>query len=391
MTILIGEMEPNLTVDLANAIDNNVIVVTQILSSYIYYKYRIKNKKCKIFLLNRHVRSKIDLEDKCAREIFDKTVYFYKSLFKNHGFKDTDPSEEIRSIWGELLNILNRFPISSAVIWNVSSATNAYIDVYCKNNNIKRNILENGFNRPFTITLDYYGMNIESGYLKLDSEISRNDLYKTKNGVKTVNPREYMFFRIFDMLLPCGINRPFFSFRIKIKKIYRNILFKNKEKPNKNIHYEYDFLPLQLLDDSQNLFYSPYSSYKEVIEAALTVSSSEKLLVKIHPLDINRELCVEQIQPLLACGKVIISENNTSELIRGAQRIICVNSTVGFEALTLGKEVYLLGSAMYENVHGIINRKTNRTFQEFLNRTQVEFPINDYNENDIKNLVSYIQ
>lgn len=68
-------------------------------------------------------------------------------------------------------------------------------------------------------------------------------------------------------------------------------------------------------------------------------------MIKPHPAEENTEF-IKQIESLEDIRTKIVS-NDTNELIKNAKIVCTINSTVGLEAMILGKEVKVFGRALY--------------------------------------------
>ena len=112
----------------------------------------------------------------------------------------------------------------------------------------------------------------------------------------------------------------------------------------------YIFLPLQVSADSQLVLNSPWiKSPAQVIElVAKTLQENDldmTLVVKEHPME----------DPLVSFDETAqkypsiywASTGSLQELIQGAEAVVNINSSVGFQALLFGKPVICLGTALY--------------------------------------------
>lgn len=143
------------------------------------------------------------------------------------------------------------------------------------------------------------------------------------------------------------------SFRkyINYLKNYYSSYKKNKNRQQNQptiINSEYLFLPLQVSTDTQLIYNSNFdnlSSIKYYLNKAK--DNNLILVVKIHPA----EKSISEINKITSyCHKndVLVSEENTYQLIRGASLIGINNSTVGLESIFLGKEVEFIGNTFYK-------------------------------------------
>lgn len=109
-------------------------------------------------------------------------------------------------------------------------------------------------------------------------------------------------------------------------------------------------LVLQIEKDSNIIFYSPH--YKKMTDIIRDVSVAlEKidnvfLCVKPHPEDIDR---LDELSASISVRGTIISDVSLYSLLEVSDVVICVNSTVGLEALLQRKQVIVLGNAIYSH------------------------------------------
>jgi len=108
------------------------------------------------------------------------------------------------------------------------------------------------------------------------------------------------------------------------------------------------FFPLQIEKDSNILNYSPfYKTMPEIIlDLAKIVEKNENLyvIIKPHPEDQGR---FEHLKNLCSSKMFISNDYNLDSLFKLTDVVVVVNSTVGLEALTRGKQVVVLGKAIY--------------------------------------------
>ena len=101
-------------------------------------------------------------------------------------------------------------------------------------------------------------------------------------------------------------------------------------------------LPLQLQTDSQFIMHSPFKHNQElldfVVPRVLAAAPGARILVKKHPMDVRS-------YRLPAGGRWV--EGNLARFYPSARLLICLNSTVGFEAAWHGKVVLCFGESFY--------------------------------------------
>lgn len=117
------------------------------------------------------------------------------------------------------------------------------------------------------------------------------------------------------------------------------------------------FYPLQLDCDTQIRQHSPFGriapSLHAIIDSFARYAPPEsQLVIKEHPLDnclTNwRRMTARIVREAGVADRVIYLENGPLDrLLADARAVVTVNSTVGFQALAVGKPVIALGSAIY--------------------------------------------
>ncbi len=121
-------------------------------------------------------------------------------------------------------------------------------------------------------------------------------------------------------------------------------------------------LPLQLESDIQIRYYSPYTTMTELIEHVMrsfarAAPPDARLVIKNHPLDpgfVSYPPVVARLaRELGIAGQVdYVDTGDASALVPRARGIVTVNSTVGMSSLAHGRPVIVLGTAIY-NMAGL--------------------------------------
>lgn len=152
------------------------------------------------------------------------------------------------------------------------------------------------------------------------------------------------------------------------------------------------FVPFQVNTDSQITIHSPW--IRNMIHLFYEVSAAQTLIkdkkisfvFKEHPSDSqdyrNLHERIRQDEQLM-----FAHDFSTQELIERCEAVITINSTVGFEALLLGKKVIVLGDAFY-GFEGLTKRANNeKELVEVLDEITDWQPDNRLRENFLR----YIQ
>ncbi|EPQ5228636.1 capsular polysaccharide export protein, LipB/KpsS family [Providencia hangzhouensis] len=114
-----------------------------------------------------------------------------------------------------------------------------------------------------------------------------------------------------------------------------------------NLNYKYYFLPLQVTDDSQIKINSNYDN-SQAIDYFLKQAElkNKRLVIKFHPAEKNSDF-IKNIIEKSKERNIIISTENTFLLMKNSDKVCVINSTAGFEAILLDKEVEFLGKSFY--------------------------------------------
>ncbi|WP_168379948.1 capsular polysaccharide export protein, LipB/KpsS family [Acinetobacter indicus] len=137
-----------------------------------------------------------------------------------------------------------------------------------------------------------------------------------------------------------------------------------KEKSSKERFYVY---PIHYHPESSTSVLAPEytNEYTNIINIANNLPFGTYLYVKDHKSAKGvQDLSFYKKISVLPAVRLVNYDYNIKELIGRSQGVITVNSTAGYEALLLGKPVYLLGRVFYENfanVKKLTNFKSLRT------------------------------
>ncbi len=114
----------------------------------------------------------------------------------------------------------------------------------------------------------------------------------------------------------------------------------------------YVFLALQVTTDSQIKINSDVDNF-DAINYAINYARKKGLVlyVKPHPSEMDFVFLDELEHLSKKESGFFIVRNNTVDLISKADSVVVINSTVGMEAIVLGKEVEILGRALYSFIN----------------------------------------
>ena len=202
-------------------------------------------------------------------------------------------------------------------LWNGHRLPEEAVNAAAKKFGIRVVYFENGL-LPNTTTMDFSGVNAFSSVPR------EQEFYLKRMGL--VGARSFLS-------VPLVARAPH-----KKKKIVRS----------EKLDCRYVFVPFQVGFDSQVLINSPRVQSMEalysILESTLCDVSDTDLIfvVKEHPSDPR---CYEDLYN--KNSKILFSSLPTEELIKGAEAIVTLNSSVGLEAIMLEKKVFVLGEACF--------------------------------------------
>lgn len=247
----------------------------------------------------------------------------------------------------------------------------------CERLNIPAYVFEEGYVRPYYITLEKGGIN---GWSKLPKN---PDFYRNLPDIKISDPfptnysytKKAIFNFIYYIFLE--ILRWYFPHYIPYKKHFpyihrvffycrgglRKFIYKIKEKKvfdllNTKLKYKYFFVPLQVYNDTQITIHSKYNSIEdfifEVIESFAKNSKNNLYLVfKHHPEDRgfkNYKKFIKKVAEKFNIKDRVfyLHDFHLPTLIKGSLGVVVVNSTVGLQALYHNRPVKVMGKAIYD-------------------------------------------
>ena len=202
-------------------------------------------------------------------------------------------------------------------LWNGHRLPEMAIRAASRAHDIRIAYFENGM-LPDTTTLDFSGVNAFSSIPRAAEFYER---YFQNNECKSLS-----------------------STRLSIRKPHKN---KAKIAGSNEFLGRYIFVPFQVDFDSQVIINSPWlnsmeSFYSMLLSVVDMLDNELTIVIKEHPSD-----------PQVYAGsyeehsRIKFVSGDTEELIRGAEAVITLNSSVGIEAAMLEKKVIVLGNACY--------------------------------------------
>lgn len=228
------------------------------------------------------------------------------------------------------LNLLNKENPNIVILWNGNKLPNQTVALAAKMSQVKLYFYENGL-LPNTTSLDPQGVNEASS-------VSRDPGFYFNEKIETL---------------------PIFE----PPELIAREQHKKRQKGNViDLPERYIFVPFQVPHDTQVVCFSPWidsmeSLYDEVMLAVNQLGDPTlKIIFKEHPSWHKHFDGLYQKD----MNAIFANHNDTEQLISGAEAVITINSTVGLEALQLGKKVITLGEACY-NIEGLVLACKNRS------------------------------
>lgn len=243
---------------------------------------------------------------------------------------------EITNFYLDILTrVHQKYNFELIVYWGTNGAVRRFSKIY----NIPAIALELGCTRsPFfeSICVDFCGVN-GSSYTNF-FDLEKYEPEYTLEEIQSIFPMNFKEGKTHDAafdVLPLGVNSECY------------------ESPGKNV-----FIPLQLSDDANIILYSNYISMLEYLESIIPglVAAGYRCFVKPHPgahlrkvNSSDHEACkkyCEKIDSVFWLDNV----DNQSELLSIYEKMdvfLVINSSIGFEAMVLGKTVICMGVSPY--------------------------------------------
>lgn len=237
-------------------------------------------------------------------------------------------------------------------------------------------VFEEGYLRPYWITLEEGGVN---GYSRLpgDPEFYRRRVIRPQTKVKPfAYPFERMAFfsavyslaELFGGKLFPGYDHhrelnPLYEAFAWVRSAWRrrrhNVNSKQVRKRCKGpLANNYYLLPLQVHNDAQIMYHSPFESVEALLDTVLESFSRYApeelfLVIKHHPMDRGYSDYSDLIKTISRSkgvyGRVIYTwDSHLPTILKNALGVVTANSTVGLQGLFHKTPVKVLGKAVYD-------------------------------------------
>lgn len=247
-----------------------------------------------------------------------------------------------------------------------------------KSRQIRIHVFEEGYFRPYWVTLERGGVNGNSD-LPSDPSWYREQAKKTPsygNGESFVAPFwrraaydvGYNFWAGLNPILHRGVKShvPYSPAVEYLSYVRRAVSVKKRATGDEQVitqilqqasAHPFYLFPLQINTDAQIRFHSPFENMLDAVQQVLRAFAEHaptfsRLLIKAHPLDpglINySKLIAKWARECDVAGRVFFVESgNLPSLLDGTSGVVTVNSTAGASALLHGCKTITLGKAIY--------------------------------------------
>jgi capsular polysaccharide export protein len=244
--------------------------------------------------------------------------------------------------------------------------------------NLRVHVFEEGYFRPFWITLEQGGVNGHSS-LPRDPDWYREQAkhvphfgngtsFKAPFWKRAAYDVGYNFWAGLNPILHRGVRShvPYSPLTEYLGYIRRGLRIQRLQKQSSKLvelliaeapHTPFYLMPLQLANDAQIVHHSPFSSMAEAMHIAVQsfanhAPARSRLAIKIHPLDPGltnyRELLANWSREFGILNRIFYLEGgNLPALLSNTSGVVTVNSTVGGSSLIHGRPTIALGKALY--------------------------------------------
>ncbi|MGG7178116.1 hypothetical protein ACQPU1_11005 [Clostridium paraputrificum] len=324
------------------------------------------------------IKNTMEIDNYSDKEIEEMLNYNYNFNLVNKYKVSKEHYYNICKLYLEYLSeLVKKENINKFIMWNNSFLFDRIAWFFAMKNNIKVVVLEQGFFRPFTFTVDPRGVNFENSMPReekyyIDLSIDNERLYRYLLKPETFDIRDYELDRksniykystryLYSLMdkLAVVINREedcrIINYSLlDLMKKYRGTAKINDE--SISLEKKYVFIPFQVEDDSQIILNSPniksMNSLVKIIDDLSKYYNEYTFVFKEHPASkVNYDEVYNKYR--INDRLIFLKDGNTKELIKNAEAVITVNSTVGIEALMEGKKVMTLGNAFF-NISGLV-------------------------------------
>jgi len=282
--------------------------------------------------------------------------------------------------------ILQKYQITDIFLFGDQRAIHQPAILLAQQQDIQVHVFEEGYFRPFWITLEQGGVNANSALFKKMPFLIHQQRPLNSNPIQikenhySLKQRAYydIKYRFFNLMFIWHFkyyqnHRPYNGFieyfgwiqRFTVLPFYQK---KSRQLLVKLIKNKKSFfiMPLQLNSDAQIQIHSNFADIKASIHDIIASFAKKAdlqdcLIIKNHPLDtgiINYRRYSQKIarQYQVQDRLYFIEGGDLNHLIKSTRGMVLINSTTGLQALSLNCPVCVLGKAIY-NIEGLTFQK----------------------------------
>jgi len=275
-------------------------------------------------------------------------------------------------------NQFEKYKISDIVLFGDCRPVHRPAIELARARGIQVHVYEEGYFRPFWVTLERHGVNANSSLprnpdwyrqeAKITPHYGNGQSFSAPFWKRAAYDVGYNFWAGLNPILHSGVEShvPYSPMTEYLGYVRRAIRIQCSAPQSRRIenqltteaaHAPYYLLPLQLDADSQIVHHSPFENMAQVMESVVQSFAKQapegtRLAVKIHPLDPGlrnyRRILSHLAERLNIENRVFYLESgNLPKLLNHTAGVVTVNSTVGSSALIHGKPTIALGWALY--------------------------------------------
>ncbi|MDD2723246.1 MAG: capsular biosynthesis protein [Methylovulum sp.] len=295
---------------------------------------------------------------------------------------------ELGSLPEVLEAVRKKYAITDQILFGDCRPIHVAAKQYARQHGIRTHVFEEGYFRPYWMTLEREGVNGHSmlprdpdWYRRIGKYVPSADdkqIFHAPFKVRATHDVIYhvaglgnrLVFRHYKSHAPDPVALEYAGYVNRFVRLHLT-----KKQDNENIQHllrkkiPYYLLPLQLNSDSQIQVHSTFTNMVEVIDLVMRsfaehAATRSWLVIKTHPLDaglLNYGKIIEkQARQLGLNGRILfLQSGNLNTLVAHARGLVTVNSTAGGLALELDCPTVTLNNPIY-NLSGL-------TFQGGLN------------------------
>lgn len=303
----------------------------------------------------------------------------------------------------ELKSYINNFlitnKITSIILFGDTRPIHEITILQAKKLNIKIYVFEEGYLRPNYITFEQNGVNANSPMSKDKNFYKKINIYKEKSKLfksSFTNMAFYAFiYYTFSIILGFYFNNKNYHRDLNIKEFfywirhfYRKIKYHFKENNVDNLakiyNKKYFLVALQVHNDTQiKKHFKDGGVNKFIVKTIKSFAKNSNindiLIFKHHPLDIAYK---DYTNIIFNLAKKLNIENrifyihrgHLPTLLKSAKGCICVNSTVGLQAIYHNCPLIILGDAIYK-IDGLVYKYNIDSFWKNAENTRIDYDL----------------